>query len=86
MLIYVSYILRFRKYIVENWKKFIESLIMVIFINLVVLSLIAIVRIPINTITIPLLVFITIFALVIYFEKEKKNIVKKIKRTKKEEK
>lgn len=79
-LIYFSYILRFYKNISTNLKKIIESIIVVILVNLSILSFIVIVRIPMNTIIVPIILFVSIFSIIIYFEKEKKNIAKKTKK------
>lgn len=86
VLIYVVYWIRFYKYLLFDWKKIIESLIIVMLFDLSILSLVAIIRIPVTTILIPVIIFITVFSIILYFEKEKNSITKKLKSKDKEKK
>ena len=79
ILIYISYCIRFYKYSTFNLKIILESIITITFIDLLLLSLIAILRIPVTTITIPVIIFITMFSIIVYFSKEKNSITKELK-------
>lgn len=83
VLIYGTYCIRFYKYAAFNWKKILESISVIIFVNLFLVSLIAITRIPFNTITIPILIFATIFSIIAYFSSQKNNISKQLRITEK---
>lgn len=83
VLVYVTYCIRFYKYASFNWKRILESIIITIFVNLFLLSLMAIIRISFNTITIPILIFVTIFSIIGYFSKQKKNITEELRKIEK---
>lgn len=79
VLIYVSYYIRFYKYLSFNWKTLLESVVIIIFVNLLLLSLIAITRITFRTTIMPVIIFITVFSLILYFSKQNKKITKELK-------
>lgn len=82
VLVYITYFIRFYKYS-YFCKRILESIIITIFVNLFLISLIAITRISFNTITIPILIFVTIFSIMIYFSKQKKNITEELRKIEK---
>lgn len=84
VLIYASYCISFYKYSSFNLKIILESLLITLLIDLSLVSLIAIIRIPFTTIMMPIIIFVTVFNLILYFSKEKKNITKELKITKKQ--
>ncbi|MGN1299655.1 MAG: hypothetical protein ACI4UE_06720 [Candidatus Scatovivens sp.] len=83
ILIYIIYLIRFYKQVTVKWKEFIESVLLIVLLNLAILSLIAITRIPINTLTIPVMLFVTILSLILYFENQSNIIEKEEKESKK---
>ena len=76
-IIYATYCIRFYKNF--DFKKIAKSMISVILIDLVIISIVAIFRIPVTTIFVPILLFVTLFSIIFYFEKEKINFSKESK-------
>ena len=74
LLIYIFYIIRFIKNIGKE--VFLKSIGLLLLMNLAIFSFIAISRLYINTITIPIVLFIDLFALILFFENKNNNITK----------
>ncbi len=74
VLIYISYLIRFYKNINIAWKEIGKSILYLLEINLGILSLIAITRIPFSEIIIPVLLVISLGFLIIYFNRVSKKI------------
>ena len=73
-LIYILEEVKLYKNIKKSYLRILESIIRVIILELSLLSLIAICRIPVSIVTIPLLLVIAMIEIILYFNKEMKNI------------
>lgn len=73
-LIYILEEVKLYKNIKKSYLRILESIIRVIVLELSLLSLIAICRIPVSILTIPLLLVIAMIEIILYFNKEMKNI------------
>jgi len=74
ILIYILEEVRLYKNTKKSYLRIIESIIRVFVLELVLLSLIAIVRIPVSLITVPILLIAAMIEIILYFNKEMKNI------------
>ena len=73
-LIYILEEVKLYKNTKKSYLRILESIIRVIVLELSLLSLIAICRIPVSILTIPLLLVIAMIEIILYFNKETKNI------------
>ena len=73
-LIYILEEVKLYKNTKKSYLRIIESIIRVFVLELVLLSLIAIVRIPVSLITVPILLIAAMIEIILYFNKEMKNV------------
>lgn len=73
-LIYILEEVKLYKNTKKSYLKILESMIRVVVLELSLLSLIAICRIPVSIITIPLLLVIAMIEIILYFNKEIENV------------
>lgn len=73
-LIYILEEVKLYKNTKKSYLKILESMIKVVVLELSLLSLIAICRIPVSIITIPLLLVIAMIEIILYFNKEIENV------------
>ena len=73
-MIYILEEVKLYKNTKKSYLRILESIIRVIVLELSLLSLIAICRIPVSIVTMPLLLVIAMIEIILYFNKEMKNI------------